>query len=93
MASPITTNINIEGIACARELWTPGSRDMNSGSNSQGSVNSVGNLKHAEKVIVSDTEINLFTQLGIRQGGCKGRFYLGPALTECSLVQKMDMDK
>lgn len=42
---PTNHKHNIEGATFVREQWAPGSRDVNSSSHTQGSVNPVGNSK------------------------------------------------
>ena len=49
-----------------RDMWAPKSGEVNFHSNIQSSLNPAGNPKYAEKIILTDAEIHVFTQQCIR---------------------------
>lgn len=48
MTSTPITKVHTEGVTFIRELWVPGSREVNSKPHTRGSVNPAGNPKPAE---------------------------------------------
>ena len=58
--------LHIVDEVCIREMWAPKSREVNFHSNIKSSISPAGNPKYAERVILTDLEIHVFTQRRIR---------------------------